>query len=223
MGDMKPVFEVVESPGGLYIGARRNAENGNYYWRVTQWVMPAFTMIPPRADHPVHGHFWVPIDDDNCWAWSFDYKVTRPLSAKERKAMEAGQGIHVAYVPGTYIPAANKTNDYLMDRAAQKAGRTFSGVAGIGMQDASLQESMGPIMDRRREHLTSTDSGIVAARNRLMLAAVALADKGEAPPGTDPETHHVRSASVVLAANEPFQDAAREALLARAGVAPVSV
>ena len=54
LGDMKPVFEVVESPGGLYIGARRNAENGNYYWRVTQWVMPAFTMIPPRADHPVH-------------------------------------------------------------------------------------------------------------------------------------------------------------------------
>ena len=77
---MKPLFEVVESPGGLYIGARRNAEDGNYYWRVTQWVMPAFTMIPPRADHPVHGHFWVPIDDENCWAWSFDYKVTRPLT-----------------------------------------------------------------------------------------------------------------------------------------------
>ena len=74
MGDMKPVFEVVESPGGLYIGARRNAENGNYYWRITQWVMPAFTMIPPRGDHPVHGHFWVPIDDENCWAWSFDYQ-----------------------------------------------------------------------------------------------------------------------------------------------------
>ena len=36
LGDMKPVFEVVESPGGLYIGARRNAENGNYYWRITQ-------------------------------------------------------------------------------------------------------------------------------------------------------------------------------------------
>ena len=92
MGDMKPVFEVVESPGGLYIGARRNAENGNYYWRVTQWVMPAFTMIPPRADHPVHGHFWVPIDDENCWAWSFDYKVTRPLTDKERKAMERRPG-----------------------------------------------------------------------------------------------------------------------------------
>src|SRR5205085_11936484 len=107
---------------------------------VTQWVMPAFTMIPPRADHPVHGHFWVPIDDDNCWAWSFDYKVTRPLSEKERKAMQDGQGIHVKYVLGTYRPLANKDNDYLMDRAAQKRGDSFSGVEGIGMQDASLQE-----------------------------------------------------------------------------------
>ena len=29
--DLAPHFEVVESPGGLYIGARRNAEGGNYY------------------------------------------------------------------------------------------------------------------------------------------------------------------------------------------------
>ncbi len=96
LSDKKPVFEVVESPGGLYIGARRNAENGNYYWRITQWVMPCFTMIPPRADHPVHGHFWVPIDDENCWAWSFDYKVTRPLTREEVQAMRDGRAaIHV--------------------------------------------------------------------------------------------------------------------------------
>src|ERR687892_1397320 len=50
LNDLKPVFEVVESPGGLYIGARRNAENGNYYWRITQYVLPAFTMIPPRGE-----------------------------------------------------------------------------------------------------------------------------------------------------------------------------
>ena len=77
MADMQPHFEVVESAGGLYIGARRNAENGNYYWRITQWVMPCFTMIPPRADHPLHGHFWIPIDDENCWAWSFDFHPVR--------------------------------------------------------------------------------------------------------------------------------------------------
>src|SRR6201996_7614218 len=39
--DARPVFEVVESAGGLYIGARRNAENEQYYWRITQWVIPS--------------------------------------------------------------------------------------------------------------------------------------------------------------------------------------
>ena len=171
---MKPVFEVVESPGGLYIGARRNAENGNYYWRVTQYVMPAFTMIPPRADHPVHGHFWVPIDDENCWAWSFDYKVTRPLSAHELQSMRDGKGIHNEYVPGTFRPRQNKDNDYLIDRAAQKRGDTYSGVYGIAMQDASLQESMGPVVDRTKENLVSTDNGIIMARHRLLRALKAM-------------------------------------------------
>ena len=52
LGDVQPHFEVVESPGGLLIGARRNAEAGKYYWRITQWIMPCMTMIPPRGDHP---------------------------------------------------------------------------------------------------------------------------------------------------------------------------
>ena len=83
LADAKPVFEVVESPGGLYIGARRNADDGNYYWRITPWVMPSFTMIPPRGNHSVHGHFWIPIDDENCWSWSFDYHSTRRLTDEE--------------------------------------------------------------------------------------------------------------------------------------------
>lgn len=221
--DSKPHFEVVESPGGLYIGARRNAENGNYYWRITQWVMPSFTMIPPRGDHPVHGHFWVPIDDDNCWAWSFDYRVTAPLTTEQVEAMKAGKGIHVTYVPGTFRPAANKDNDYLIDRAAQKAGRTFSGVEGIAMQDASLQESMGPIVDRTKENLVSTDNGIIMARHRLLRAVKALKEKGTLPPGVPLEHQRVRSAAVILAPDQPFKEAAKDALLVQPGVAHASV
>ncbi len=221
--DSRPVFEVVESPGGLYIGARRDTENGNYYWRITQWVMPGFTMIPPRGNHPVHGHFWVPIDDHNCWTWSFDYHSTRPLSADERRAMEDGKGIHVKYVLGTFRPFANKDNDYLIDRAAQKAGRTYSGVEGIAMQDASLQESMGPIVDRTKENLVSTDNGIIMCRHRLLRAVKALADKDVQPPGVDTAHQHVRSAAVVLPPDQPFIDAAKDALSVRAGVAHASV
>ena len=223
MNDLRPVFEVVESPGGLYIGARRNAEDGQYYWRITQWVMPSFTMIPPRGGHPVHGHFWIPIDDENCWTWSYDYHPTRPLTDAEVNAMLHGKGIHVRYVAGTYRPLANKDNDYLMDRAAQREGRTYSGIEGFAMQDASLQESMGPIVDRTKETLVSTDSGIIMARQRLLRAVKALEQSGTTPPGVALEHQRVRSASVVLPADQPFADAAREALIAQPGVAPATV
>ena len=217
LNDSQPSFEVVDHPAGLYIGARRNAENGNHYWRITPWVMPCFTMVPPRADHPIHGHFWIPIDDENCWAWSFDYHPTRNLSEAEVQAMRDGKGIHVRYVPGTYQPLANKDNDYLIDRAAQKAGRSYSGVEGIGMQDASLQESMGPIVDRTKENLTSTDNGIIMARLRLIRATKALADKGVLPPGRNVEDQQVRSAAVILDPGKAFVEGRDDYLKVKPG------
>ena len=222
-GDAMPVFEVVENDGGLLIGVRRNAEDGHYYWRITPWVMPCFTMIPPRGDYPVHGHFWVPIDDGTCWAWSYDYHPVRALTDAERQAMRDGHGIHVKYVPGTYRPLGNKDNDYLIDRAAQKAGITYSGVEGIAMQDASLQESMGPIVDRSLENLVSTDNGIIMARRRLLKAARALQEHGETPPGVDPAHQRVRSAAVILPPDQPFHEACRDAMTVQPGVAPASV
>jgi hypothetical protein len=223
LADKQPVFDVAQAEGGLFIGARRNAEDDQYYWRITPWIMPCFTQVPPRGDHPMHGHFWVPINDHNNWAWSFDYHPTRPLKVSERQAMIDGQGIHVKYVPGTYIPAANKTNNYLMDRAAQKSGHQYSGIEGIAMQDASLQESMGPIQDRTRENLVGTDNGIIMMRQRLMKAARALAEKGEQPPGTRPEHQRIRSAALLLQRDLAFKDAAQEALRAVPGKPHVSV
>src|SRR5262245_14530958 len=223
LGDARPVFEVVESPGGLYIGARRNAENGHYYWRITQWVMPSFTMIAPRGNHSVHGHFWIPIDDENTWTWSFDYHPMRRLTDAEVTAMRDGKGIHVKYVPGSYRPLANRDNDYLIDREAQKAGRTFSGVEGIAMQDASLQESMGPVVDRTKENLVSTDNGIIMARHRLLRAVKALVDKDVTPPGVELTHQRVRSAAIVLPPDQPFTEGARDAMIVRADVAHASV
>jgi phenylpropionate dioxygenase-like ring-hydroxylating dioxygenase large terminal subunit len=223
LGDMRPVFEVVESPGGLYIGARRNAEGGQYYWRITQWVMPSFTMIAPRGGHSVHGHFWIPADDENCWTWSFDYHPTRPLTDEELEAMRAGKGIHAKVIPGTFRPLANKDNDYLMDREAQRAGRTYSGIEGFAMQDQSLQESMGPVVDRTKETLVATDSGIIMARQRLLHAARALIEQDVTPPGVDLEHQKVRSAAVVLPPDQAFKDGARDAMRVQPGVAPATV
>lgn len=223
LSDFKPYFEVADAPGGLYIGARRNAEEGHYYWRITPWVMPSFTMVPPRGDHPVHGHFWVPIDDENCWVYTFDYHPVRALTDAEREAMQAGYGVHSENIPGTYRPVANKDNDYLMDREAQRRGETFSGVRGIAIQDGSLQESMGPIVDRTKERLVATDTGIIKARQRLRRAVIALRDQGTPPPGIEPEHQRIRSAAVVLPKDQTFIDSCREELTVRPGVPQASV
>ena len=137
--------------------------------------------------------------------------------------MKKGKGIHVLNQPGTYRPVANKENDYLIDREAQARGETYSGIEGIAMQDASLQESMGPIIDRTKENLVSTDNGIIMARHRLMRAAKELKEKGITPPGVDLTHQRVRSASVILPPDKAFKDGAKEALVARTGVAPASV
>ena len=121
LSDSRPVFEVVESPGGLYIGARRNAENGHYYWRITQWVMPSFTMIAPRGDHAVHGHFWIPIDDENCWAWSFDYHPTRELTETEAGRHARRQG-DPRQVRARDVSAARQQGQRLPDRPRRAEG-----------------------------------------------------------------------------------------------------
>ena len=214
--DTRPRFEVHESVGGLVIGARRQADPGFYYWRISQWIMPSHTMIPPYGANPLNGHCWVPIDDESCWVWNMTHHPTRALTEQEMFSMTHGEGMYAELNPGTYRPVANRDNDYLIDRAAQKSGRHYSGVKGIAMQDASLQESMGPLQDRTKENLVSTDNAIIMARSRLRKAAQALA-KGTPPAGLDPAAHRVRSASIVLPEAVSFREGAKDVLVARTG------
>jgi phthalate 4,5-dioxygenase oxygenase subunit len=204
--DQQPEFVPLESPAGLYIATRRNADEENYYWRVTQWLMPCFNLFPPYEGNPYGGHAWVPIDDEHAYTWSWDYHPDRALTAEEIEAMKAGKGIHSLTIEGTSRPIANKDNDYLMDRAAQKARKTFCGVMGVAEQDAAVQESMGHIEDRTKENLVGTDNGIIMTRNRL-LKAVKAVQAGKAPPGTDALSQRVRAFSSVLPKTAPIHTA----------------
>ena len=204
--DGNVIFDIEKNPFGLTLFGRRNGEKTNgevqsFYWRITQYIFPWFTLIPPFGEHSLGGHVWVPIDDENCWAWSINYRPDQPLSKQERADMDAGHGIHVLYEEGafpmTWRPRANKDNDYLIDRQAQKERRAFSGIHGISEQDASLQESMGAIQDRTRELLLPTDKGIIMARRMLEEAALGLL-QGVEPPALDASTQQVRAAGVLL-------------------------
>jgi nitrite reductase/ring-hydroxylating ferredoxin subunit len=195
--DGNVIFQIEKSDCGLTLYGRRNGEPDSYYWRITQWLFPWYTLIPPFGEHALGGHVWVPIDDEHCWAWSINFHPGKPLSDDERRHMEEGRGIHCLYEPGTFRTRANKDNDYLIDRRAQQEKRAYSGVFGIAVQDASLQESMGPIQDREHEKLLPTDRAIVMARRMLYDAATAL-EAGVEPPALDAGTQHVRAAGVLL-------------------------
>jgi hypothetical protein len=215
-------FEVIKTAGGMVIGVRRPATGRQLYWRITQWVMPYHTMIPPYGDNALNGHAFVPIDDEHCMVWCFTHHPARPLSADELATMRNGSGIHVKLLPGSFRPVVNKDNDYMIDRVAQKHHKSYSGVQGIAMQDAAIQESCGPVQDRSKENLVSTDNAVIMARARLRKAALALS-QGQAPDGLDPATHAVRSAAIVLPEDASFYEVAADALVVREGIAHASV
>jgi hypothetical protein len=83
-------------------------------------------------------------------------------------------------------------------------------------------KSMGPIQDRTKENLVSTDNAIIMARHRLRRAALAL-QHGTSPPGLRQECQRVRSATFVLPLDVPFTEAKRADLTVRQGIPHTSI
>ena len=220
-----PHLEMVDTEYGVLLGARRDAGQGMYYWRITQFHMPFHTLPPtdPKTDPLVHAHIWIPVDDENLVNWCVSWHPTRALTSEERAAMNAGLSIHVMdYAPATseaygdIRPRAHKGNDYLCDWEAHRT-RKFFGVPGVGAQDKAITESQQPILDRTRERLGKSDSGIIRIRKYLTDAAVALRDRRTPPPGTTPASHLIRGASVLLPKDVPWVEGAKAQLAGHAG------
>ena len=100
------------------------------------------------------------------------------------------------YIVDSWVPIANRENDYLIDREMQKHGN-FTGIWGINEQDRSIQEAMGPIVNRSREHLGTTDIATIAARRLLIKMARNLQDGVEPEIAHDVEAYRVRAIDVV--------------------------
>ena len=217
-----PHIEVADTPTGLLLGARREAPAGQYYWRITQFLLPFHTMPPTEVgDDPLmHAHVWIPIDDTQMVNWCVSWHPTRAITPEEIADFHAGASIHVTdYAPATgepygdIRPSASRENDYLADWEAQRTGKFF-GVPGVGAQDKAITESQADY-DRSLERLGRADVGIIRVRKRLLDAAVALRGRGVAPPGLDAASYRVRPASVLLPKDVPWVDGARERLIAR--------
>ncbi|MBP1931293.1 Rieske 2Fe-2S domain-containing protein [Ammoniphilus resinae] len=199
-----PKYVVLETDFGALMGAGRDAGEYGTYWRTTAFLMPFFQMVCPYSDEPRNGHVWVPIDDETCMNWCLNWHPTRALTEQEIENFKKGLGIHTDLIPGTFYPVQNKENDYLIDRGLQTSGKLFSGIKGVGTQDAAMQESQGAIFDRTNERLGLSDAAIIALR-RMLLRAMADLEKGTYPASLQSNYHIVDAPAMVLPKNETFR------------------
>jgi phenylpropionate dioxygenase-like ring-hydroxylating dioxygenase large terminal subunit len=213
--DRAPRFFVLATDYGVLIGARRDADVDSYYWRITQFLMPTYTMIPSPVGTPVSFTGATPMDDEQMMGFTVTWHPDRPLTPGERAQIESWTGVHTEVEPRTFVPLRNRDNDYLIDRALQRAATSYTGIRGIREEDLAVQESMGGICDRTTEHLGSADLAVIAVRRRLLEAVRALADRGDVPyEALNADSYRVRSAALVLPREVEWHLGAAAALVA---------
>jgi len=207
--DGAPRFTVNATDGGLLIGASRQAEESTYYWRITQFLVPNHSLAPGSdRGQNMNGQTWVPIDDEHCWVYCYTWNPERPITEQEREQMRRGFGIH-AELDEQWAPVRNRSNDYLVDRAAQRT-QSFTGIRGISEQDACIQDSQGRIYDRTKEHLGTTDVAIIEFRRLMLKMARDLREGQEPRQARESGVYLVRSGAAVAPRETPFAEVAKD-------------
>ena len=215
-----PEYQFADPAWGTQYAGYRAAGPGKTYWRFGNFLFPFWTQAPNgEFDSHVHARAWVPLDDNNtmfCFLWwkRGTSAMSQPQPAYKDGTPIGGTGRGNQFLPNTtdwlgrWRLAANPTNDWKIDRAAQRDSTIYSGIDGIHLQDQAITESMGPIVDHTFEHLAPSDQMITRTRRRLLMAARALRDHGTPPPGADDARvfHAARSGYFVSEGEHPWQE-----------------
>jgi len=227
--DKRPRLEVLPTAYGACYTGRRRWKDGEQYWhRITQFIMPFFTMIAASDPVGVQCRAWVPLDDDHTLQFSIRGRLDRPITDEERQPLKDPFKAWGGYVPQTsdpfsrYYTRANLHNDYMLDYELQEKELVI-GIPFLGnLQDRAMTETMGTIYDRTQEHLGTTDAMVIFVRRQLINAAKGLREQGSVPENVDdPNLCRVRPASILLPEDESWVTATEAARSADAGV-PIS-
>jgi phthalate 4,5-dioxygenase len=210
--DSAPVFVVQGTDYGIAIGARRNWDADQYYWRLTQFLMPSYTLIPAEPGSPISFTAAVPVDDTEMVGFTVTWDPDQPLADEHVRRIESWRGIYAEVDPATFKTLASRDNDYFIDRERQRT-QNFTGMRGIREEDVAVQEDQrGPISDRSKEHLGTSDTAVIAMRRRLLDVVQAL-DRGQEPiEPWRPESYRVVSLAELRPRDVPFDQVARSAV-----------
>jgi len=191
---------------GYQYSGLRPLDDADMHIRTYHFVMPFHQIRPYQTNKgfpAVAGHIWVPMDDGNTMVYNWHHTTEAPLDDEDRAERRSGNGPdHVDQK--TFRSRANRENNYLLDRRVQKT-ETFTGIDGINTQDRGIQESMGRVVDRSKEHLGPADKAIIQAR-RLLLAAIKAVQEGGTPRGIGPSYYALRASEGVVARDADWRE-----------------
>jgi phenylpropionate dioxygenase-like ring-hydroxylating dioxygenase large terminal subunit len=210
--DPRSLIEVDDTWHGFRYAGLRTTPNGHRHVRVSAWIFPSATII---AAIPVNTRliFVVPVDDVTTYRYNLTTQPTAnprglggpPFFTYEKypfRMLRTANGAPTGDMPRDLTRA----NDYGIDRVTQK-GTSYSGIPDFRSQDSMATETAGPVYDRTREHLGSTDVAVIRMHRQLLRAAKALAERGDPPPavGGTGDFRAIRGAEKILADGEDWR------------------
>lgn len=202
--DNAPVIEVQDTEFGFHYAALREVQAAadgtpQVRARVHTFALPYTTMVSGNQE-PSFTFFYVPYDDTHT-----GYFMCRwhPDQAVDEGPVREWTGFHApGYFEGDRL-AATPENRWLQDRSTMD--ESFSGYGGlVSIEDYAVDLSMGPVVDRTKEHLVPADLAVIRVRRQLLAAARAVED-GREPAALRADTAAIEVADAVIAAGSPWQ------------------
>jgi phenylpropionate dioxygenase-like ring-hydroxylating dioxygenase large terminal subunit len=170
----RPEIRVEKTEFGMRLQTLRKISDAQTHIRVTNILFPQAFVIPMNAEMTIT-QFHVPVDDTGCYWYSIFTSFGAPVDKDTMRAQRLK-----TYPAPDYKPVFGRANGWGFD-AAEQQSKTFTGMGfDINIHDQFACESQGPIANRTRENLGSTDKGIVLYR-RLLLDAIKKIQNGEKP------------------------------------------
>jgi phthalate 4,5-dioxygenase len=191
----KPHIESIDTEYGAAILRRWKDESGEErVVHAAPFMMPCFSNAGALSAPGVFSmNLKVPVDDEHSAFFRMRWSRS-PIAPDVLNEMRDGNYEFPTVVPGTYRTYETKANDYLIDRNTQRFF-TYTGISNTPVQDfAMIENQRGPVANRSRETLTSSDKYIIHVRKRLLDAAVALANGREPAEPWRPEAYRAAQA-----------------------------
>ncbi len=199
-----PVYETEHSSFGMRQASLRPAPDDHTYLRVGHFFFPFVVVVPNGYAGATHLFCFAPVDDHSHLLFFGNYGQT-PLPLRE-----------VTAALGPVLPPAinfssltgDRSDRWGQDRGLMAKGH-WSGFDRSAIdEDAAVQISMGPIVDRTKENLSSSDVAIAQTR-RLILDTLSAFEAGDLPPGSARTAGGVRIPQpfdAVLAPGDSWRD-----------------